>query len=412
MHDQVIAAFGKVDILINSAGVTLKQPTLDCSEEEWLAIFDTNLTGTLRACQIFGASMIQCGYGRIINVASLSTFVAFRDVAAYGASKAAVGALTKSLAVEWAPYGVCVNAIAPGIFPTDMNGELVRSTERGVELLMRVPMGRFGEIDEIAGSAVFLSSCAASFITGEILVVDGRLHGLRSKPVAYAGLDGKRKETVAACMCVSCADCAGRRTADRLDLRRSSSHAALPPRDAHAGCDRDSACPPRCQAARSVRIRKRSPRAGRTRYACRTGGMARLRISARRPYWSHMNLNDHTAEEFEADILRNQATLTAQMGTKDWRWLRFPYLAEGDTPQKQAAVRAFLLQQHYRIAGVTMSFGDYAWNDPYAPLQARRKTHIPLHGWRAATCRRPRRASATIARFAEALQPRYSLCPC
>jgi NAD(P)-dependent dehydrogenase (short-subunit alcohol dehydrogenase family) len=173
MHDQVIAAFGKVDILINSAGVTMKQTTLDCSEENWLAIFDTNLNGTLRACQIFGASMIERGYGRIVNVASLSTFVAFRDVAAYGASKAAVGSLTKSLAVEWAPYGICVNAIAPGIFPTEMNGELVRGTPRGAELLMRTPMERFGEAGEIAGSAVFLSSCAASFITGEILVVDG-----------------------------------------------------------------------------------------------------------------------------------------------------------------------------------------------------------------------------------------------
>ncbi|MBV8632489.1 MAG: glucose 1-dehydrogenase [Silvibacterium sp.] len=173
LHDEVLRSFGRVDILVNCAGTTLRVPTLECSEHDWARVIDINLTGTLRACQIFGRTMIEQGYGRIINIASLATMLAFCDVAAYGASKAGVGALTKSLAVEFAPHGVTVNAIAPGIFPTALNGELVLNTERGRELLMRTPMNRFGEADEIAGGAVYLASNAASFVTGEILVIDG-----------------------------------------------------------------------------------------------------------------------------------------------------------------------------------------------------------------------------------------------
>jgi NAD(P)-dependent dehydrogenase (short-subunit alcohol dehydrogenase family) len=173
LHDDVYQSFGRVDILVNSAGVTMRVPTLECSEENWSRILDINLTGTLRACQIFGRSMIERGTGRIINVASLATMVAFRDVAAYGASKAAVGALTKSLAVEFAPCGVTVNAIAPGIFPTALNEELVSNTDRGRELLLRTPMNRFGHAGEVAGGVIYLASDAASFVTGEILVIDG-----------------------------------------------------------------------------------------------------------------------------------------------------------------------------------------------------------------------------------------------
>ena len=168
-----VAEFGHVDILVNCAGRTKRAPTLEFAEADWNDIFETNLSGTLRACQVFGRHMIERGYGRIINIASLSTFVALFEVAAYSASKAAVASLTKSLAIEWAARGVCVNAIAPGVFRTALNQKLLDETERGREFLMRTPMKRFGKVEELAGAAVFLASDAASFVTGEILVVDG-----------------------------------------------------------------------------------------------------------------------------------------------------------------------------------------------------------------------------------------------
>jgi NAD(P)-dependent dehydrogenase (short-subunit alcohol dehydrogenase family) len=171
--DETLAAFGKVDILVNSAGRTKRAPTLEFSEEDWSDIIETNLTGTLRACQIFGSHMVERGYGRIINIASLSTFVALYEVAAYSASKAAVASLTKSLAVEWSARGVNVNAIAPGVFRTALNQKLLDESERGREFQLRTPMKRFGKVEELAGAAVFLASDAASFVTGEILVVDG-----------------------------------------------------------------------------------------------------------------------------------------------------------------------------------------------------------------------------------------------
>ena len=168
-----LEAFGRVDILVNSAGRTKRAPTLDFAEEDWGDILDTNLTGTLRACQVFGRHMTARGSGRVVNIASLSTFVALKEVAAYSASKAAVASLTKSLAVEWAPFGVNVNAIAPGVFRTALNQKLLDETERGREFLLRTPMRRFGRVEELAGAAVFLASDAASFVTGEVLVVDG-----------------------------------------------------------------------------------------------------------------------------------------------------------------------------------------------------------------------------------------------
>jgi NAD(P)-dependent dehydrogenase (short-subunit alcohol dehydrogenase family) len=168
-----VDAFGKVDIMVNCAGRTKRVPTLDLGEEDWDAILETNLTGTLRAAQVFGRHMVDRRYGRIINIASLSSFVALFEVAAYAASKAAVASLTKSLAIEWAPFNVCVNAIAPGVFRTPLNSNLLDGTDRGREFLLRTPMKRFGQLDELAGAAVFLASEAASFVTGEVLVVDG-----------------------------------------------------------------------------------------------------------------------------------------------------------------------------------------------------------------------------------------------
>jgi NAD(P)-dependent dehydrogenase (short-subunit alcohol dehydrogenase family) len=171
--EKVVAEFSKVDILVNCAGRTARKPTADLPEEEWNAILDTNLNGTFRACQVFGRHMIERGYGRIINIASLSSFVSLYEVAAYSASKSAVASLTKSLAVEWARFGVCVNAIAPGVFRTELNSALLDGTERGREFLLRTPMQRFGKLDELGGAVVYLASEEASFTTGHILAVDG-----------------------------------------------------------------------------------------------------------------------------------------------------------------------------------------------------------------------------------------------
>jgi NAD(P)-dependent dehydrogenase (short-subunit alcohol dehydrogenase family) len=169
----VLAGLGKVDILVNCAGRTKRTPTLDVSEAEWTDILDTNLTGTLRTCQVFGRPMLERGYGRIINIASIGASVALFEVAAYSASKAAVASLTRSLAIEWGSRGVCVNAIAPGVFRTALNRELLDGTARGQEFLLRNPMRRFGQLDELAGAAVFLASESASFVNGEVLAVDG-----------------------------------------------------------------------------------------------------------------------------------------------------------------------------------------------------------------------------------------------
>ncbi|MGA9508434.1 MAG: glucose 1-dehydrogenase [Candidatus Sulfotelmatobacter sp.] len=168
-----VKTLGKVDILVNAAGFSKRAPTLDFPEDEWDRLIDTNLTGTLRSCQVFGRHMIDRRYGRIINIASMGSFLALYEVAAYCASKAGVASLTKSLAIEWARHEVCVNAIAPGYFRTPLSEKFLVGTPRGEEVLLRTPMNRFGALDELIGAAVFLASDAASFVTGTVLPVDG-----------------------------------------------------------------------------------------------------------------------------------------------------------------------------------------------------------------------------------------------
>ncbi|HEX4749130.1 MAG TPA: SDR family oxidoreductase [Bryobacteraceae bacterium] len=173
LRDAVLGAFGRVDILVNSAGQIFRKPTVNITEAEWNNLVDVNLTGTLRACQSFYESLVASGKGRVVNIASLNSFVSFFEVAAYASSKAGVLGLTRSLAVEWAQKGVIVNAIAPGVFRTELNSGLLDGTDRGRELLMRTPMKRFGQIPELVGTAIFLASDAASFVTGQCIAVDG-----------------------------------------------------------------------------------------------------------------------------------------------------------------------------------------------------------------------------------------------
>ncbi|GAA1027211.1 2-dehydro-3-deoxy-D-gluconate 5-dehydrogenase KduD [Virgisporangium ochraceum] len=163
----------QVDILVNNAGIIDRQDSVDVSRQSWNRVLDTNLNGLFFLCQEFGRPMAGRGHGKIVNVASLLSFQGGIRVASYAASKHGVAGVTRALANEWGPLGVQVNAIAPGYIATDNTTALRADPDRSRSILERIPAGRWGDASDIAGAAVFLSSAAADYVNGHVLVVDG-----------------------------------------------------------------------------------------------------------------------------------------------------------------------------------------------------------------------------------------------
>lgn len=168
----VTGRWGKIDILVNSAGILVKAPAEDMTDTEWRRVIDANLTGTFLACRAVAPGMIERRGGRMINVASVTSFDALPNVPAYVASKGGVLQLTKALARDWARYGIRVNGIAPGFFITDLNRDVI-DDERQRRIMEKTPLGRLGELSDLVGAAVYLASRASDFVTGTTIVVDG-----------------------------------------------------------------------------------------------------------------------------------------------------------------------------------------------------------------------------------------------
>jgi 2-deoxy-D-gluconate 3-dehydrogenase len=173
LMEQAISALGSIDILINNAGTTRRAPAVDYSIADWNDVIATNLTSVFRLCQCAARPMLERGAGKIVNIASLLSFQGGITVPAYAAAKGGVAQLTKALANEWASRGVQVNAIAPGYMATDLTEALQNDATRSRQILERIPAGRWGSPDDVAGAAVFLASPASDYISGHVLVVDG-----------------------------------------------------------------------------------------------------------------------------------------------------------------------------------------------------------------------------------------------
>ena len=172
--DQTLERFGRIDILINNAGTIRRAPAADYSDEDWAAVIEVNLSSVFRLSKLVGKKMIERGEGgKIVNIASLLSFQGGITVPAYAASKGGVAQLTKALANEWAKHRINVNAIAPGYMRTANTAALQADETRNRQILERIPAGRWGEPEDLAGAAVFLASAASDYINGHVLVVDG-----------------------------------------------------------------------------------------------------------------------------------------------------------------------------------------------------------------------------------------------
>jgi len=173
LADEAERAIGPIDVLVNNAGINIRGASESLSEADWDAVIDTNVKGPFLCSRRFGPQMAARGWGRIINVGSILSVIGIAGRAPYAASKAAVANLTRVLALEWAGQGVTVNAICPGPFGTEMNRPLLNDPEKYAAFVAKIPLGRWGELHEIAGATIFLASDASSFVTGSLLFVDG-----------------------------------------------------------------------------------------------------------------------------------------------------------------------------------------------------------------------------------------------
>ena len=171
--DKTIYQLDGLHIVVNSAGITCKKPTTELSPDEMNSLYNIHITGALRVSQAAQPTFAKQNEGSIINIASITSYVALTEVTAYAAAKSAMMGLTKSLANEWAKYGIRTNGIAPGFVPTNLNRKMIEGTDRGRRILESTPMNRFGSGEEIAGAAVYLSSKAGQFVNGHTIVVDG-----------------------------------------------------------------------------------------------------------------------------------------------------------------------------------------------------------------------------------------------